>query len=165
MILVSVFVTALNVHYEKLSLLRVVVTPSTFSVTGTINLSSGQIIINKDLTIAGPGAGNLTLQGGSRVFLLRSGVSNISGLTITGGNETSGILLMGIGASLNLSNAVVKGNSAAIGGGIATGSSETMTIVNSTISGNSATDDGGGVASIGSGTLWPLRRSQLRWDN
>jgi hypothetical protein len=57
--------------------------------SGTITLSTGELLITKDLTITGPGAGSLTIDGDStsRVFSIDSGDTlTISGLTITGGN-------------------------------------------------------------------------------
>src|SRR5574342_534164 len=36
-----------------------------FSVTGTINLSSGQLLFDKNLTILGPGEGSLTIDAGN----------------------------------------------------------------------------------------------------
>jgi hypothetical protein len=61
--------------------------------TGTITLTSGQLAIDKDLTIAGPGADVITVSGNtsgttrSRVFdITTAGVSvTISGLTIANG--------------------------------------------------------------------------------
>ena len=40
-----------------------------FSVTGTITLTSGQLSINKDLTISGPGAGSLTIDGNASTVI------------------------------------------------------------------------------------------------
>jgi uncharacterized repeat protein (TIGR03803 family) len=63
------------------------------SLTGqTITLTSGEIIINEDLTITGPGSGSLTISGNSasRVFFMLSGTVNISGLTITNGIAQGG---------------------------------------------------------------------------
>src|SRR5262245_47935225 len=64
------------------------------SVTGTITLTSGEIPINKNLTINGPGVANLTISGNnsSRIFFISPGVIgpagptvNISDLTISAG--------------------------------------------------------------------------------
>ncbi len=59
-----------------------------FSATGTITLTSGELLIGKHLTIAGPGARTLTVSGNdqSRAFNVASGVTaEISGLTVTRG--------------------------------------------------------------------------------
>jgi hypothetical protein len=72
----------------------------TFAVSGTIVLSSGEILINKDLTILGPGVTNLTVQRSTaaatpdfRIFNIDSGIVSLSGLTIANGraNEGAGI--------------------------------------------------------------------------
>jgi hypothetical protein len=62
----------------------------TFSTTGTITLSS-QIIIDKALTITGPGVGSLTISGGTstRIFVLNSGADlTINGVTLANGRAT-----------------------------------------------------------------------------
>jgi hypothetical protein len=60
-----------------------------FVVTGTINLRYGELVIDKDLTIEGPGAGRLVVDGGrmDRAFRIIEGVKvEISGLTVRGGD-------------------------------------------------------------------------------
>ena len=56
----------------------------------TITLTSGELDIDKNLTIQGPGAGQLAVSGGnaSRVFEVDGATTNVtlSGLTITQGN-------------------------------------------------------------------------------
>src|ERR1041384_4407759 len=68
-----------------------------FAVTGTITLTTGELLIGKDLTIAGPGAGNLTVQRSAangtpefRIFHLHSGIATISGLTVNNGRADAG---------------------------------------------------------------------------
>src|SRR5579859_5127971 len=62
----------------------------------SIQLTSGQLIINKSLSIQGPGTGQLAISGGNqfRVFEVSGLNTNInvtlSGLTITQGNAGSG---------------------------------------------------------------------------
>src|SRR5215211_6385864 len=54
-----------------------------FNVTGTITLTNGELLITNDLTIKGPGRGNLSISGNgqSRVFQIASnGVTRISGV-------------------------------------------------------------------------------------
>jgi hypothetical protein len=94
-----------------------------FAVTGTIGLTSGELLVDKAITISGPGAENLAVNGNakSRVFHVTGGNVTISGLTITNGHATdSGGGIYNDHAVLTLNNCVVAGNSAAlnIGGGI-----------------------------------------------
>src|SRR6516162_2302186 len=60
--------------------------------SGTITLTTGELLIAKDLTIAGPGAGVLTVSGNqaSRVFnIAATDTVTISGLTIADGRLLS----------------------------------------------------------------------------
>src|SRR2546430_2090182 len=68
----------------------------TFAISGAITLSSGELLIAKDLTIAGPGATQLTVQRGStagipdfRIFNIKGGTVGISGLTVNNGRAAS----------------------------------------------------------------------------
>lgn len=132
----------------------------------TINLTSGELLIDKDLTINGPGPNLLTLQRSAsattnfRIFAIAANSPSnnvtISGLTITNGHTTSnggGIRNFG---TLALTNATISGNSAgSYGGGIYNSmfnSGDTVTITNSTISGNSAVS-GGGIYNDGTVTI------------
>ena len=133
----------------------------------TINLTSGELLINKDVTINGPGANVLTVrnaQGESRIFDIASVTVAISGLTITNGSVSvspggGGILNSG---TLTISNCTISGNStlhrdgsSGYGGGIYNDAS--LTISNCTISGNTAPFDnfydtqgyGGGIYNTG----------------
>jgi hypothetical protein len=125
-----------------------------FSVTGAITLSSGELEVNDSITISGPGANILAVNGNatSRVFYISSGKTvNISGLTITNGHASDvdfGAGIFNDDATLTVSNCTVSGNSAGFGGGIfndGESGSATLTVNNSTISGNSAGLDGGGI--------------------
>ena len=65
----------------------------TFAATGTITSFAGQLLIDKDLTIAGPGPNNLSVSGNnsSRVFQIAGGVTvALSGLTVSGGQAPDG---------------------------------------------------------------------------
>ena len=137
--------------------------------SGTIVLTSGELHITDDVTIDGPGANLLTIDGNnaSRIFDVDDGNSAtailvaISGLTLTRGNEGTA---NGGGAIFNaedltLTNSTLSGNSTSIsGGGIL--NSGTMAIVASTISGNQATfttpvlrAPGGGISNSGTLTI------------
>src|SRR5262245_43628794 len=112
-------------------------------VTGTIKLTSGQLAISNGVTIVGPGANVLALDGNgsNRVFYVSSSLPvSISGLTITNGyaTDTAG----GIDneqSPLTVSNCVVTGNHGSFGGGIYNSGLEgggLLQIYNCTLSGN-----------------------------
>jgi hypothetical protein len=122
-----------------------------FAVTGTIGLTTGELLVTSSITISGPGAENLAVDGNakSRVFHIASSQSvTISGLTIANGHASdTGGGIYNDHASLTLSNCVVTGNSAPFyfGGGIhndgTNQSLATLQINNSLITNNS----GGGI--------------------
>jgi hypothetical protein len=129
-------------------------TPSGGTVTfqpglaGTITLTTGELTITKNLTIAGPGAEAIRVSGNhaSRVFeIAATSTVAISGLTIADGEVSSGdgggILNAG---TLTVTDATISGNSASVeGGGIDNELSGTLTVTNSRISGNTANNAGG----------------------
>jgi hypothetical protein len=100
-----------------------------------ITLTSGQLNLNKDVTISGPGANNLTVDGNaqSRVFYVNQTVT-LSGLTIRNGG------IYNDDATLTITNCTLDGNSADYGGGILNsggfGDGAALTVSNCTISGN-----------------------------
>jgi hypothetical protein len=129
----------------------------------TITLSSGELLLNKSLTIDGPGAGQLAISGGhtSRVFEVTGSGTNVtlSGLTITDGNGLGhpgifdgGAILNDNLATLTVIGCTVSNSVADYGGGIAN-EEATLHLVNSTLSGNVAdgasgdgpTGEGGGL--------------------
>jgi hypothetical protein len=62
-----------------------------FAVTGTIGLTSGELLVDKSITISGPGAKNLAIGGNGKscVFYVASGETvTISALTIISGHTT-----------------------------------------------------------------------------
>jgi len=63
-----------------------------FAVTGTTTLTSGQLGVAKSLTVAGPGASNLTISGNNsnRVFSIISGTVTIAGLSLFDGPPAKG---------------------------------------------------------------------------
>src|SRR5262245_24455152 len=134
---------------------------------GTIPLTSGQLNINGDLTIDGPGQNRLTVSGrnASRVFHVIGTATDLTlrDLTITGGSVTGanggGILVEGTSSLLTLSSVEVIGNSAAAvtasggsttggnGGGIYTPRPGTLdpSAVGTTAAPNTAPQLGGGL--------------------
>jgi CSLREA domain-containing protein len=91
-------------------------------VTGTITLTNGELTINNNVNISGPGATNLTLSGNnaSRVFTTHCTPVSMSGLTIADGNAVGGNGggIQGLGGSLLLNDCVVSNCVANVGGGI-----------------------------------------------
>ena len=116
-----------------------------FAVTGTIGLTTGELLVNNSITISGPGAENLAVNGNvkSTVFHVAPGETvTISGLTITNGSAGSGGGVHNEHAALTLNNCTVTGNQ---GGGIYNDAENighaTLEINNSLITNNS----GGGI--------------------
>ena len=98
-----------------------------FLVAGTITLSGGEIVINKDLVILSTGPANLTLSGNSnsRIF-----------------NITGGKIFI---TSISFENGVITGS----GGAIQNSSPDTVTIEKSVFNSCSASIDGGGIKNTG----------------
>ena len=134
---------------------------------GTINLTNGELVIDKSITIDGNETNRVTInaQGNSRVFNINDSNNfirrqvGIDGVVITGGNASGSGPNQSDGGgiftneALTLSNSIVTGNTAigsvADGGGIYVNSIGSANITNTTISNNTATDDGGGVFGFG----------------
>jgi hypothetical protein len=129
-----------------------------FAVTGTINLTLGELIIQRNLTINGPGADLLTIDAsgsdGSRVIEIDDGNSEtlvniaISGLTLTGGDVSDGGGAIQSSENLTVTASTISGNSADKGGGIYSYSGA-VTVSDSVISGNV----GGGIFNYGDGDV------------
>jgi hypothetical protein len=149
--------------------------------TGTITLASALPAIAQNVTIAGPGASQLTISGDGtfKVFSITSGTVTISGLNFSGGSAAGGgaafsqaggtVTVTGCefannsssgnggaisvsSGSLSVSNSVFSGNSAANGAAIYN-STGVLTVRGSTFSGNSATSDGGAIDNDTGATL------------
>jgi hypothetical protein len=119
--------------------------------TGTLTLTSGEILITDSVDIRGPGAGVLAIHGNdkSRVFRVQNALSTVdaivSGLTLTHGSGRFGGAVAVFGGNLTLRNAVVSDSLALFTGGnlyVETGS---LTVQESTIA-NGTADEGGGIA-------------------
>lgn len=121
-----------------------------FSVSGTITLSSGELLIDKNLTITGPGAGNLSLErspaagtGNFRILHIASGIVSISGLTMSNGRETAGGGIQNE-TTTTLLNCVVTSNAATqTAGGI--NNLSTLTLTDCVVSANTVVSNGGAV--------------------
>src|SRR5215467_1034232 len=129
------------------------------TVTSPITLTTADLVIDKNLTINGPGATLLTVERSSaagtpqfRIFTINSGVTVIiSGLTVTNGRTPDGIPEIPVATSggsgggifnagtLTLTNSIISGNSTGNGGG------------DSDVDGNGGS--GGGISNAGTTTL------------
>lgn len=142
---------------------------------GTVNIAAGtfqegqEIAIDRDITLAGAGAGSTILDGANNhaVLVISGGTVNISDLTIANGSNAVGYANPGGNvindSTLTITNSIVTGGTAfsnftygntSQGGGIF--NSGTLTITDSTITGNTAQSvlyDGQGGGIFNSGTL------------
>jgi hypothetical protein len=126
------------------------------SLTGVITLSSGELMVDKSLSIIGPGANLLTVSGirSNRVFHVTNGPVVIANLTIAEGHTSGGGggIAVDSGASLTVSNCTITGCYAAGtdafgtgGGAISAVGSASLAVIGSTLSSNSTPADGGGI--------------------
>jgi hypothetical protein len=145
----------------------------------TITLTSGELTVDKNLTIAGPGAGQLAVSGGflDRVFEVAQGAQlTLSGLTVTDGEANFGGGILNHG-TLVLNKAAVTDNLAvgtagapadlfpangpsasAEGGGVWSDFGSVLRVTGSRIAGNEALAvagyaSGGGVQNYGHAVL------------
>src|SRR5947209_3515131 len=127
----------------------------TFAVTGAISLTSGELVINKNITISGPGADLLAVSRAAnvapfRIFHVMLGhIVIIEGLTISNGSvlNTFGGGIYNFESALTVISCALAGNSAlgqqGQGGGIfsnggGAGGAASLTITSSAFSGNAA---------------------------
>jgi parallel beta-helix repeat protein len=146
--------TVMNLNDAGLGSLRqaIIDTPSSGTVdfqpglSGTITLMTGEMLIDKNLTITGPGADVITISGNhaSRVFnITASSTVAITGLTAANGVSSMGGGIFNSG-TLTIISCVIRDNNATdLGGGVE--SSGPLNIIDSVIIRNTATDEGGGI--------------------
>jgi hypothetical protein len=173
----SVPSTVMNLNDSGFGSLRqaIIDTPSGATVdfqpglSGPITLTTGELLIAKNLTIAGPGASIITVSGNhaSRVFDIAATFTvDIAGLMIADGMSSSGGGIFN-GGTLTVANCTISGNTGDFGGGgilnygPPTGVGGTMTIINSTISGNTASSAGGGIDNGGQTTVLAITNSTI----
>jgi CSLREA domain-containing protein len=148
-----------------------------FSVTGIIQLVgagvSRDLVINKNLTIAGPGADSLTVKAADgyavEIFDIRGGIVTISGLKLSDGNGNAittldpntglnstlyyGGAVYIAGGTVTLTNCILSNNTAQYGGAIYLGGGS-LAVTSSTISGNNIGSRGyGGGIRVRNGSL------------
>jgi len=95
-------------------------------ISGFITLNTGQLLVDKSLTINGAGADLLAVDG----------------------NATSRVFQIGSVKSVTISALMIRNGQGGLGGGIFNADSATLTITNSTLNGNTA-GLGGGVFNAG----------------
>src|SRR5262249_48666739 len=121
--------------------------------TGTITLTSGEITIDKNLTITGPGSDILSISGNnaSRIFNLSGGITvGISDLTFQNGQSGGGGAITDSANSLTLDDCVFANNdSGGNGGAIFAIGAGTIFIDDCTFSANTAVGNGGVIDSPG----------------
>ncbi len=116
-------------------------------VSGTILLTSGELQITHNVTINGPGAGSLAVNGNRTFRVFENFASNvtISGFTITNGRDADGNGGGGIlnHGGLTLSENIVSNSTSAnsldyvgLGGGICNNPGATLTVTGTKINGN-----------------------------
>jgi hypothetical protein len=128
-----------------------------------INLTQALPDLSGDISIDGPGPGNLTVQRNAaakfRIFNVTNststGVVSLSGLTISSGFVDSaggGIQNASVG-TVNVINCVVRDNGAFSGAAIKNSTTGTVNVRNSTIRSNRASSHGAGVENTSGGTV------------
>jgi hypothetical protein len=146
----------------------------------TITLTSGQLVINKNLTIEAGNAGQLTISGNNSSRVILTGESTkvtLKNLIIANGRvsgtdeykpatSSGGGIQTGGGSTLTLENCEVKNNVAGVGGGIYTGFRSTTTVINSLFSGNDGsraiyTERSGGAIATSSGGFLTIKNSEF----
>lgn len=127
----------------------------------SIILTSGELLLDKNVTISGPGSSQMEVTRSAavgtpafRIFNIAPGLTvTIQGLTIsTGLTSSDGGAMYNNGSGLFVNNCVISGNSARSGGAIFNYSfygEASLEIANSTFSSNSASRDGGAIANVG----------------
>jgi hypothetical protein len=124
-------------------------------VSGTITLTSGTLVLDKDLTINGPAEDPLTISGdhSDRVFSVDGATVAIANLTISDGqinDHGAGIHNTG---DLTLTRVTISSNvTTGAGNGAGIYNTGTLAVYNSTFSNNDAAADGGAIYNSGTMT-------------
>jgi hypothetical protein len=139
----------------------ITVPAGTYVLNGGSGSDTGDLDLNKPMTIVGagkPGGATATsvVGSGDRVFDLAATATNVTirGIQITGGNagnNPGGGIRTATGSTLTLLESTVSGNSAKDGAGVY--SSGSLTVDRSTLSGNTASGKGGGLNNAGTATV------------
>ncbi|MCX6058572.1 MAG: hypothetical protein NTW69_10530 [Chloroflexi bacterium] len=147
----------------------------TIELAGTIILTTGELVVDKDLSLIGPGAANLNISGNhaSRV-INNSAHLTISNLTIRDGEaglgQGGGILNVGSGV-LTIINSVIASNHAQAGAGIFNSSGGQLQVANSTFFANltqavnAGAANGAGIYNAGPGGVASITNSTFSTNN
>lgn len=142
-----------------------------FSTPQTITLAGSEIVmtLNGTLTVNGPGADKLTISGNnsSRIISVNRAIANISGITFTAGNgvgaQDSGRAgaIYNWGGTTIISDSVLTGNSANLGGALNNSASNqptpavpgNLTLIRCEVENNTATSSGGSLQNFSTSSL------------
>jgi CSLREA domain-containing protein len=134
--------------------------PVFFGATRTINLAGALPDITESLTINGPGPNLLTVRrdagGDYRIFTILSGQTVVlAGMTITGGNDSSGGGGIQSSGDLTVTNCQISGNQSSVAGGGIFNNGGTLTVTHSTIANNTCNGSftSGGIDSSSTGSV------------
>jgi uncharacterized repeat protein (TIGR01451 family) len=115
-------------------------------VVSPITLTNGQLVIDKNLTISGPGANLLTVQ---RIVIPKAAAFRIFNVTVATGEGFGAVTISG----LTITSGLAQGSfPSSAGGGISNSGPVTLNVVACTLNNNFA-DFGGGIFNFGAGTV------------
>lgn len=141
-----------------------------FSTAQTIVLSGSEIVIanNGSLTINGPGADKLTIDGNNTSRIMATGanvVFNLNNVKLTRGNGVGAVnsgrggAFYNVGGTTVITNTIMTANSAANGGALNNAASTSpsvpanLTLINCVLSNNSSTSSGAAMQNFSTSTL------------
>jgi CSLREA domain-containing protein len=134
----------------------------------SIELTSGQVSLNKSLTITNPLAPGLAVdgQGNSRVFNIIGGAQvTIEDIAIINGNAGGGLgggILVNNNSQLTLNRCLVANNQAHAGGGLRSiGAGAVVEITECTFQGNQTPNEGGGAINNDLNSTMTITRSSI----
>ncbi|MBD1909228.1 MULTISPECIES: bluetail domain-containing putative surface protein [unclassified Leptolyngbya] len=142
----------------------------------TITLTSGQLVVNKNVIIDGANAPGLTISGNQTSRVLKTGDNTnvtlrnliIANGRLTGSDDETGAgagIRTGMDSTLTLNRCQVNRNTASYGGGIWTGYRARLTVLNSKFDGNNGSvaveERGGGAIATSSGGVLTVRGSSF----
>jgi hypothetical protein len=118
------------------------------NVTGVIVLTSGELLLGKNIGLAGPGSNLLSVSGNnsSRAFHVTNGITaTITGLGLTQGRGAMGGAILQDSGNLTVAGCNLSSNLSTLQGGAIGTSSGTLSLLQCTLAYNRGTNDGGAV--------------------